>query len=225
MRDSIDHPSFFKPAMNHYRIITVTPFAQNCTLLWCPEIKSAVVIDPGGDVADILSAIKEEGVKVEQILLTHGHIDHVGGAAELSKALGAPVVGPQEEDAFWLAQLPQQSQMFGFPVIDALTPDRWLNHGDTITVGTRTLEVIHTPGHTPGHVVFADRAAKLAIVGDVLFAGSIGRTDFPRGNYESLMSSIRERLWPLGNDTVFLPGHGPASTFGVERKSNPFVHD
>lgn len=207
-----------------YRILPVTPFEQNCTLLWDASRRAAVV-DPGGDIDEILAEITALGLGVESILLTHGHIDHVGGAAELARRLGVPILGPHHEDAFWLEALPEQSRMFGFPETAALRPDRWLAEGDGVTVGAETLEVLHTPGHTPGHVCFIHRPARLALVGDVLFAGSIGRTDFPRGDHARLIHSIRAKLFPLGDDVRFIPGHGPLSTFGAERRSNPFVAD
>jgi glyoxylase-like metal-dependent hydrolase (beta-lactamase superfamily II) len=209
----------------NYFILPVTPFEQNCSLIWDPGALRAAVVDPGGDVDDILAAIAERGLKVEKILLTHGHIDHVGGTAELARHLGVPVEGPQREEAFWLDQLPEQCRMFGFPDTPALQPDRWLEDGDTVAVGGMTLDVVHTPGHTPGHVCFIHKPSKLALVGDVLFAGSIGRTDFPRGNHGALIRAIREKLFPLGDDFAFIPGHGPTSTFGAERNSNPFVAD
>jgi glyoxylase-like metal-dependent hydrolase (beta-lactamase superfamily II) len=209
----------------NYLIFPVTPFEQNCSLLWEPETRRAAVVDPGGDVDDILAEIAARDLKVEKLLLTHGHIDHVGGTAELARRLGVPVEGPQREDAFWLDQLPEQCRMFGFPDTAALQPDRWLEDGDTVTVGDQVLDVVHTPGHTPGHVCFIHRPSKLAIVGDVLFAGSIGRTDFPRGNHGALIRAIREKLFPLGDDFAFIPGHGPMSTFGEERRNNPFVAD
>jgi len=208
-----------------YAIIPVTPFEQNCTVFWCEKTRQAAVIDPGGDIARILEFLKKEGLTLAKILVTHGHIDHAGGTAELRRRLGVPVEGPQREESFWIEQLPQQSQMFGFPRAEAFVPDRWLEDGDAVTFGKITLEVIHTPGHTPGHVVFYNRADRIAVVGDVLFQGSIGRTDFPRGDYDTLISTIREKLWPLGNDVTFIPGHGPLSTFGEERESNPFVGD
>lgn len=208
-----------------YAILPVTPFAQNCTLLWDPATRQAAVVDPGGDVDAILAAIAAQRLEVGKILLTHGHIDHVGGAAALAARLNVPIEGPQREDAFWLDQLPEQCRMFGFPATPALTPDRWLDDGDTVTVGGLTLDVVHTPGHTPGHVCFIDRSEKLAIVGDVLFAGSIGRTDFPCGNHAALIGAIRGKLFPLGDDFEFIPGHGPTSTFGDERHNNPFVAD
>lgn len=213
------------PDMLEYFVLPVTPFAQNCSLLWEAASRRAAVVDPGGDVDDILAAIAAQGLAVEKILLTHGHIDHVGGTAALAAHLGVPVEGPQRAEAFWLDQLPGQCRMFGFPDTPALVPDRWLEDGDTVTVGGLTLDVVHTPGHTPGHVCFIHKPSQLAIVGDVLFAGSIGRTDFPRGDHATLIASIREKLFPLGDDFTFIPGHGPLSTFGEERRSNPFVAD
>jgi glyoxylase-like metal-dependent hydrolase (beta-lactamase superfamily II) len=209
----------------HYFIFPVTPFEQNCSLIWEPDTRRAAVVDPGGDVDDILAEIAARGLKVEKILLTHGHIDHVGGAAELAARLGVPIEGPQREEAFWLDQLPEQCRMFGFPDTPALQPDHWLEDGDTVTVGDLVLDVVHTPGHTPGHVCFIHKPSQLAIVGDVLFAGSIGRTDFPRGNHGALIRAIREKLFPLGDDFAFIPGHGPMSTCGAERRNNPFVAD
>jgi glyoxylase-like metal-dependent hydrolase (beta-lactamase superfamily II) len=211
--------------MLDYLILPVTPFEQNCTLLWEAATRKAAVVDPGGDVDEILAAIADKGLSVEKILLTHGHIDHVGGTAALARLLKVPVEGPQREDAFWLDALPEQCRMFGFPDAPPLSPDRWFEEGDTATVGGLALEVLHTPGHTPGHVCFIHRPSKLAIVGDVLFAGSIGRTDFPRGDHGTLIRAIREKLFPLGDDVAFIPGHGPMSTFGEERRSNPYVSD
>lgn len=208
-----------------FRIIPVTPFQQNCSLLWCEETLEAAVVDPGGDLGLILSAIDEEGVKLTRILLTHGHLDHVGGTAELVKLTGVPIEGPEQEDRFWIDSLTQQCAMFGFEQVDSFTPDRWLKDGDSVQVGRQSLEVLHCPGHTPGHVVFYDREEQLALVGDVLFQGSIGRTDFPRGDHAQLIRSIKEKLFPLGDDVRFIPGHGPMSTFGVERRTNPFVAD
>ena len=208
-----------------YRVIPVTPFEQNCTLLWCTETHKAAVVDPGGDLDRILAAAEDEGVILEKILLTHAHIDHAGGTAELAKSAGLPIEGPHKDDNFWIQGLAMQAQMFGFPAPEVFTPDRWLEDGDTVTVGNETLEVLHTPGHTPGHVVFFHRGSKLAQVGDVLFNGSIGRTDFPKGDYNTLIHSIREKLFPLGDDVSFICGHGPMSTFGQERATNPFVSD
>lgn len=208
-----------------FHTVPVTPFQQNCTLLWCDDSKRAAVVDPGGDIERILAAVEERGLKLEKILLTHGHLDHVGGTAQLAKQLQLPVEGPHREDGFWIEQLPLQTQMFGFPPVETFTPDRWLEQGDRVTVGDEELEVYHCPGHTPGHVVFFHRPSGLALVGDVLFAGSIGRTDFPKGDHDTLIRSITEKLWPLGDEVRFIPGHGPMSTFGEERRSNPFVAD
>lgn len=208
-----------------YRIVPVTPFEQNCTLLWCAETREAAVVDPGGDLDRIRAAVAAAGVTLKQILLTHAHIDHAGGVAELAAAEHLPIVGPHPGDQFWIDGLDQQARHFGFRPSQPFTPDRWLGQGDSLQVGKLALEVRHCPGHTPGHVVFFVPAEKLAIVGDVLFAGSIGRTDFPGGNFETLVASIREQLFTLGDDVEFIPGHGPMSTIGEERRSNPFVAD
>ncbi|MBK9606950.1 MAG: MBL fold metallo-hydrolase [Betaproteobacteria bacterium] len=208
-----------------FKIIPVTPFAQNATLMWDEATMKGAFVDPGGDLDRLLAEAKAEGVTIEKILLTHGHIDHAGGAAELAERLGLRIEGPQREEAFWIDQLPAQGQRFGFPPAQAFTPDRWLEQGDTVTVGNETLNVSHTPGHTPGHIVFFHAPSRVAIVGDVLFQGSIGRTDFPRGDHATLIRSIRERLWPLGDDVTFIPGHGPVSTFAHERRTNPYVAD
>jgi len=208
-----------------YRIIPVTPFEQNCSLIWCTETMKGALVDAGGDIERLQAAAAGLGVSIEKLLLTHGHIDHAGGTGVLARNLGVPIEGPQREESFWIDQLPQQSRSFGFPRAEAFTPDRWLEDGDSVSVGKEALQVLHTPGHTPGHVVFFHAPTKLAIVGDVLFAGSIGRTDFPRGNHRDLIASIRNKLWPLGDDVEFIPGHGPMSTFGAERRSNPFVAD
>lgn len=209
----------------HYRIVPVTPFQQNCSVLWCDQSLEAAVVDPGGDIPRIEAALAAAGARLTKVLLTHGHLDHVGGTAELAAKYGVPVEGPQREEAFWLDALPEQSRMFGFAHTEPLAPTRWLEEGETVTVGRETLSVLHCPGHTPGHIVFFHAPSKLAIVGDVLFAGSIGRTDFPRGNHAALISSIRGKLWPLGDEVAFIPGHGPMSSFGEERASNPFVGD
>jgi len=206
-----------------YLVIPVTPFEQNCSLLWCEASRKAALIDPGGDLDRLLAIVKRQNVRLESLLLTHGHIDHVGGAHELSLRLSLPILGPEAADAFWLDQLPEQSRMFGFPPTEAFRPDRWLQQGDEVAVGEIILKVLHCPGHTPGHVVFFQPDARLAFVGDVLFKGSIGRTDFPRGNHAELLASIRQKLFPLGDDVAFVPGHGPMSTFGAERRGNPFV--
>lgn len=209
----------------HYKIIPVTPFQQNCTLLWCEQTGEAAVVDPGGDIEQILAAVERQGVKLGKILLTHGHIDHAGGTAELVARLGIPVEGPQEGDRLWIEQLAQQGRMFGLASAGSFTPDRWLQDGDRVSFGNITLDVLHCPGHTPGHVVFFHAPSKLALVGDVLFQGSIGRTDLPGGDTNALLHSIRSKLWPLGNEVRFIPGHGPMSSFGDERRYNPFVGD
>ena len=207
-------------------VIPVTPLMQNCTLMWCDDTKDGVVIDPGGDVDVILDAIEQTGMKPVRILLTHGHFDHVGGAMELAEKLDVSIVGPHEDDAFLTEHVVDGANQFGVPgAWRDITGNAWLEDGDTIEVGNETLRVIHTPGHTPGHVVFFDEAGKVAQVGDVLFQGSIGRTDFPRGDLDTLIQSITTKLWPLGGDVTFIPGHGPNSTFARERASNPFVGD
>ena len=207
------------------QVIPVTPFQQNCSLLICDDTRKAAIVDPGGDLEQLLDAIKASGGELEKILVTHGHIDHCGGAARLRELTGAPIEGPQEEDRFWIEQLPAQGVRFGFDDVRAFEPDRWLADGDTASFGRISLAVRHCPGHTPGHVVFFAARERLAIVGDVLFAGSIGRTDFPRGDFDTLIHSITTRLWTLGGDVTFIPGHGPASTFAEERETNPFVSD
>jgi len=209
--------------MLRYATLPVTPFQQNCSIVWCDQTMEGAVIDPGGDLPEIRAEAKRLGVKLKQILLTHAHIDHAGGTAALARELALPVVGPHPGDQFWIDGLRQQALQFGFPPAETFTPTRWLHDGDTVQVGECSLAVRHCPGHTPGHVVFHSAEAKRAFVGDVLFAGSIGRTDFPGGDHATLISSITGRLWPMGDDTVFIPGHGPESTFGRERRSNPYV--
>jgi glyoxylase-like metal-dependent hydrolase (beta-lactamase superfamily II) len=208
-----------------FEIIPVTPFEQNCTLLVCPATGEAAIVDPGGEPERIVATLNRIGATPRMILLTHGHLDHVGAAPQLASQLGLAIIGPHPDDAFWLDALAQQAQMFGFPPQAAFRPDRWLEHGDRLSLGERELEVLHCPGHTPGHLVFFDRAARLAQVGDVLFRGAIGRTDFPRGDHAALLQSIRGSLFPLGDDVRFIPGHGPTGTLGQERRSNPFVAD
>lgn len=205
-------------------VIPVTPLQQNCTLLWCTATMKGAFVDPGGDLPKLRAAVAQTGVTVEKILLTHGHIDHCGQAGMLAAELGVPIEGPEEQDRFWIARLEEDGRQYGIEA-RAFEPDRWLTQGDVVTVGELSLNVHHCPGHTPGHVVFHHPESRLAIVGDVLFAGSIGRTDFPLGNHQDLLDSIVRELWPMGGDTVFLPGHGPASTFARERASNPFVAD
>ncbi|HQF29847.1 MAG TPA: MBL fold metallo-hydrolase [Hyphomicrobiales bacterium] len=206
-------------------VLPVTPLQQNCSLIWCAATKKAAVIDPGGDVDEIVAALGKQGLTLEKVLLTHGHFDHAGGAAELAEMFGVPVEGPQEEEKFLLDVVEMQGFKWGVAGGRNVEPDRWLTDGDTVTVGELTLDVIHTPGHTPGHVVFFHAPSRFAIVGDVLFKGSIGRTDFPRGDHDTLIRSIKEKLLPLGDDVTFLPGHGPLSTFGNERRTNPFLQD
>ncbi|MBW3694810.1 MBL fold metallo-hydrolase [Vibrio sp. T187] len=208
-----------------YQVVPVTSFAQNCSIVWCDETMEGVVVDPGGDVKQLAAIIEELGVKVVNLVLTHGHLDHVGGTEPLAEILGVDIIGPHKADNFWLQGLENQSQMFGFPLTKAFEPQQWLNDGDTVAFGKQTMQVIHTPGHTPGHVVLYVEEAKMAFVGDVLFNGAIGRTDFPQGDFDTLISSIKTKLWPLGRDVTFVPGHGPESTFGRERASNPFVAD
>ncbi len=213
--------------MSHleFAIVPVTGFAQNCTLIWSSLNKRGAVVDPGGDIDRIEAELNRRGIILEKILITHGHIDHAGAAAALANRHHVPIEGPHKEDALWIQGMPMQSKQFGFPHADAFEPDRWLQDGDTVTVGGETLDVIHTPGHTPGHVCFHHEPSRLALVGDVLFQQSIGRTDFPKGNHQDLIRSIREKLFPLGDDVRFIPGHGPMSTFGDERMDNPFVAD
>jgi len=205
-----------------FTILPVTPYQQNCSLVW-DSAGRAALIDPGGEAERLLAEVAQRGLTLEKILLTHGHLDHVGAAVELRDALGIPIIGPQREEQFWLDLLPQQAELFGFPPAVAFTPDRWLEDGDRVEVGSLQMDVLHCPGHTPGHVVFFQPQARLAFVGDVLFKGSIGRTDFPRGDHAALLAAIREKLFPLGDDVRFVPGHGAMSTFGHERRENPFV--
>ena len=205
-------------------ILPVTPLQQNCSLVWCTKTMKAALVDPGGDLDQLKQALEKAGVSLEKILVTHGHLDHCGMAGELAKEMGVPIEGPHEEDRFWIAQLADDGARWGMEG-HSFEPDRWLTDGDTVTVGDLELEVYHCPGHTPGHVIFHHRPSHFAIVGDVLFQGSIGRTDFPRGNHQDLVTSITSKLWPLGDDVTFVPGHGPTSTFGQERKTNPFVGD
>ncbi len=206
-----------------YKIVPVTPFEQNCTIFWCEKTRQAAVIDPGGDLQRILLALATEHLKLARILVTHGHIDHAGAVATLAQQSGVPIEGPHEEDRFWIEGMPQQSRMFGFPAVQSFEPGRWLKDGDKVSFGEVELEVLHCPGHTPGHVVFYHAPSKLAQVGDVLFHGSIGRTDFPKGDHATLIRSITTQLFPLGDDVEFIPGHGPMSNFGEERLYNPFL--
>jgi glyoxylase-like metal-dependent hydrolase (beta-lactamase superfamily II) len=207
-----------------FTIIPVTPYQQNCSLVWDAAGRAALV-DPGGESERLLAEVGKRKLTLEKILLTHGHLDHVGAAVELRERLQIPIEGPERSEAFWLDALPQQAQMFGFPPAAAFVPDRWLVDGDTVDVGSLRFYVLHCPGHTPGHVVFFQAESQLAFVGDVLFKGAIGRTDFPRGNHADLLHAIRSKLWPLGDDVRFVPGHGAMSSFGAERRDNPFVGD
>lgn len=206
-----------------YHLIPVTPFAQNCSILWCDVSNEAAIVDAGGEHERLEAWVKQQGLEVKKLLLTHGHIDHAGAAAALAQRLNVCIEGPEASERFWLDALPQQSQMFGFPLCAPLTPTRWLKEGDTVSVGNETLTVLHCPGHTPGHIVFYSEAARLLIAGDVLFHRSIGRTDFPRGDHQQLIDSIRNKLFVLPDETTVLPGHGPTTSIGDERRFNPFV--
>lgn len=208
-----------------YAIIPVTSLQQNCTLLWCEETGKGAVIDPGDDLQPILQQIKEHQVDVEKILITHAHFDHAGGAHDLAAKLKVEIEGPHIADKPLVETISQQSERWGFPPVSTFTPKRWLQQGDEVTVGNLQLDVLHCPGHTPGHVVFVHAESRLAFVGDVIFKGSIGRTDFPLSNHQDLIDSIQNRLWPLGDEMTFAPGHGPLSTIGEERRTNPFVGD
>ncbi len=208
------------------RIIPVTPFEQNCSLLWDTKTMEGVLIDPGGDSPKILHAVKKYGVTVKEIWLTHGHLDHAGGAEDVKEAFGCPIIGPHKDDQFWMDQISADWERYGQAGMGRnCTPDRYLEDGETLELGGVTFGVTHCPGHTPGHVVIYNKDMKIAFVGDVIFKGSVGRTDFPKSNPQQLIDSITGNLWPLGNDMRFVPGHGPMSTFGEERKSNPFVGD
>ena len=205
-------------------IIPVTPFQQNCSLVFDPVRKLGAIVDPGGDVPAILEAIRESGIAIEKILLTHGHIDHAGGAAELKEALGVPIEGPHPEDLFLLEDLANSGAKYGMEA-RPVTPDRWLKEGDRVSVGDLSFAIYEAPGHTPGSVVFFNTENRFALVGDVLFKGSVGRTDFPRGDHATLIRSIKEKLYPLGDDVVCLPGHGQPCRIGEERMTNPFLNE
>jgi len=207
-------------------LIPVTPFEQNCSILICDVTQKAAVVDPGGDLDIISTQIEKLQITVEKILITHGHVDHCSAAKELALTLDVDIIGPHIDDQFWIDLLPEQAKRFGFEHEgQSFIPKRWLVDGDQVWVGEECLDVVHCPGHTPGHIVFVDKKTRIAVVGDVLFSGSIGRTDFPKGNHQDLINSIKEKLFPLGDDITFIPGHGPVSTFGQERLSNPFLID
>jgi glyoxylase-like metal-dependent hydrolase (beta-lactamase superfamily II) len=206
-------------------VVPVTPFQQNSSVLRCPLTGRGALVDPGGEPERLLAAARARKVEIETILLTHAHVDHAGAAAALARELGVPIVGPHPGDRFWIESLAEQGRMFGLGPSEPFEPERWLDEGDRAGFGEVELEVRHCPGHTPGHVVFFHREMRVALVGDVLFAGSIGRTDFPGGDYDTLIRSITEKLLPLGDDVAFVPGHGPGSTFGEERRTNPFLVD
>ncbi len=213
-----------QPRLN-VRIIPVTPLQQNCSLIWDNETKEAVFVDPGGDVEQLEGALQHFGLTLKEMWLTHGHLDHAGGAQTLRETTGAPVIGPHRDDQFWLDGIEEQARQYGIPGLRSVVPDRYLTEDDTLSIAGLDFSIAHCPGHTPGHVVIYNREAKLAFVGDVLFQGSIGRTDFPRGNHQDLLDSITQKLWPLGDEMRFVPGHGPMSTFGQERRTNQFVAD
>jgi hydroxyacylglutathione hydrolase len=206
-------------------VIPVTAFAQNCSIVWDTQTKEAAIVDPGGDVEKVLARVEREQLSVVKILITHAHIDHAGATVQLKKMLNVPIEGPHPDEQFWIDQLAEEGERYGIKSFGAFTPDRWLYDGDKVQVGQQVLQVIHCPGHTPGHVVFYHAPTHFALVGDVIFKSSIGRTDFPKGNHADLIYSIRHKLFPLGDEVQFLPGHGPLSTFGAERRSNPFVSD
>ena len=206
-------------------VAPVTPLQQNCTLVWCAKTMKAALIDPGGEVDGLIELVRSRGLDLERIWVTHGHLDHCGGAAELRAKTGLRIEGPHPDDLFWIESIEETAPNWGMAGARSFIPDRWLADGDTVELGETSFEVIHCPGHTPGHVIFFHRHARFAQVGDVLFRGSIGRTDFPRGNHAQLIASITGKLWPLGDDVSFVPGHGPISSFGEERRSNPFVAD
>jgi glyoxylase-like metal-dependent hydrolase (beta-lactamase superfamily II) len=206
-------------------VVPVTPFQQNCSLVWCEATNQGALVDPGGDVERLKAAVAETGMTVAKVMLTHGHVDHASGAGAIAAHYGVEIEGPHEDDLFLIEGLPDSNRKYGFTVPDPFRPNRWLHDSDVVTLGEQAFDVVHCPGHTPGHVVFVHREAKVAFVGDVLFRGSVGRSDLPRGNQDQLFHSIRSKLFPLGDDINFVPGHGQTSTFGWERKTNPFVCD
>ncbi|MCW8996813.1 MAG: MBL fold metallo-hydrolase [Psychromonas sp.] len=204
-------------------VIPVTPFEQNCSLVICEETRTAAIVDPGGDTSYILKHVEKQDVKVDKVILTHGHLDHVGAAQAVARTLNVPIIGPQKEDLFWLEQLEAQSQRFGLPSTASFEPDSWLQENDIVEVGKIKLQVLHIPGHTPGHIALLDQESNQIIVGDILFSGSIGRSDFPRGNATQLISGIKQKLLTLPAETIVYPGHGPKTTIGKEKASNPFL--
>jgi len=207
------------------QVIPVTGYAQNCSIIWCDETMEGALVDPGGDVDVILRAVAKTGATLKKILLTHGHADHAGGAMDIAEKYDLPIIGPHKDDQFWLEGIEEAARSHGMAGLRDCTPTSWLEGGETIMVGNCALDVEHCPGHTPGHVVFINKKDQLAFVGDVIFQGSIGRTDFPKSNHQDLLDSIVQKLWPYGNDITFVPGHGRLSTFGKERQSNPYVAD
>lgn len=213
-----------EPTIN-VRILPVTPFQQNCSLVWCRETMEGAFVDPGGETERLIAQAEAEGVKIVKVLVTHGHLDHASAVADMADHYDVPIEGPEKAEVFWIDKIVEQAAEYGFPPARTFTPDRWLTDGDKVGLGKLEFDVFHCPGHTPGHVVFIDASNRVAFVGDVLFQGSIGRTDFPRGNHADLIASIREKLFPLGDDIAFVPGHGPVSTFGHERATNPHVGD
>lgn len=219
------HASSSAPSPIGVFVTPVTPLQQNCTTVWCTRTMKAAVIDPGGSVDAVMGEVARRGLTLDQIWITHGHLDHAAGAAEMAEKSGAPIIGPHPDDQFWIDGIPAQGQMYGLPEARSFVPTRWLDEGDELTLGETRWAVRHCPGHTPGHVIFFNDAARFAQVGDVLFKGSVGRTDFPRSDPDALIRSVVEKLWPLGDDVTFVPGHGPISTFGEERRTNPFVSD
>ena len=208
-----------------YEIVTVTNFSQNCSIIWCDKTQQAAIVDPGGDADKIIAKVAELGVTVSKILLTHAHLDHVGAAPALAEHFNVEILGPEKQDAFWLQALPAQSEMFGFVPMEPFDPDQWLSEGDNIPLGQESLSVLHIPGHTPGHIVFFHQASNTLWVGDVLFSGSIGRTDFPKGDHAALIHGIKTKLLPLGDKVTFIPGHGPVSSLGHERMTNMYIAD
>jgi glyoxylase-like metal-dependent hydrolase (beta-lactamase superfamily II) len=208
-----------------FEILPVTPFQQNCSLVWCERTREAALVDAGGEIERLLAAVERRGLKLVKLMVTHGHLDHVSGVRDLADRLALPIEGPHVDDQFWIDDLPDIAKMYGFPPARRFEPTRWLAHGDQVRLGEQTFDVLHCPGHTPGHVVFHHASSRMAWVGDVIFQGSIGRTDFPRGNHADLIAAIRGKLFPLGDDVRFVPGHGPISSFGAERVNNPFVSD